>query len=331
ALQDRRQAEQNLERLFELAPDILCVLSRRGELAHVNPAFRQLLGYDLSDLDRRHFADLFHEEDRGEVEQAILDVDDQQQMLTRLELRCKRQWGGDCWIEWSFVSAAREGFLYAFGRDVTARRESELSRRRLAAVLEGTADVIFFTDPTGRLLYLNGKGCEVFASEREPQGLSAYDLAAEGARLELREVAFPAAAQTGMWRGESRIVAADGQEVPVSLTIEAQFAANGRVEFFSGIMHDISERKAYEDKLHYQASHDALTGLVNRREFEARLARAMEATTTRHAEHALLYIDLDHFKVVNDACGHEAGDEVLRQLAALFGDHIRDRAPLAGP
>src|SRR5690606_24559818 len=106
ALQDRRQAEQNLERLFELAPDILCVLSRRGELAHVNPAFRQLLGYDLSDLDRRHFADLFHEEDRSEVEQAILDVDDQQQMLTRLELRCKRQWGGDCWIEWSFVSAA---------------------------------------------------------------------------------------------------------------------------------------------------------------------------------------------------------------------------------
>src|SRR5690606_24021015 len=131
------------------------------------------------------------------------------------------------------------------------------------------------------------------------------------------------------WRGESRIVAADGQEVPVSLTIEAQFAANGRVEFFSGIMHDISERKAYEDKLHYQASHDALTGLVNRREFEARLARAMEATTTRHAEHALLYIDLDHFKVVNDACGHEAGDELLRQLAALFGDQIRDRDTLA--
>src|SRR5690606_14122442 len=155
-----------------------------------------------------------------------------------------------------------------------------------------------------------------------------YDLCLPSERARLREVAVPTAGSKGFWRGETRILSARGEEIPVSLMIEAQLATDDSVEFFSAMMHDISERKSYEDKLHYQANHDALTGLLNRGAFEARVARALDSTT-RHAEHALLYIDLVHFKVVNDACGHAAGDELLRQLAALFIQHIRERDTLA--
>ena len=82
-------------------------------------------------------------------------------------------------------------------------------------------------------------------------------------------------------------------------------------------------------QLNYQASHDPLTGLVNRREFELRLSRVVKGCREDHSEHALCYIDLDQFKVVNDTCGHDAGDELLRQIAALLEDKVRTRDTIA--
>ncbi|MCA1925599.1 MAG: EAL domain-containing protein [Thiobacillus sp.] len=82
-------------------------------------------------------------------------------------------------------------------------------------------------------------------------------------------------------------------------------------------------------RLVYQASHDALTGLINRREFEQRLERLLQSAVQMGREHALCYMDLDQFKVINDSCGHAAGDELLRQLALLLKSNLRERDTLA--
>ncbi len=82
-------------------------------------------------------------------------------------------------------------------------------------------------------------------------------------------------------------------------------------------------------RLVYQASHDALTGLINRREFEQRLERTLLTALQQDREHALCYMDLDQFKVINDTCGHAAGDELLRQLALLLKGNLRERDTLA--
>lgn len=92
---------------------------------------------------------------------------------------------------------------------------------------------------------------------------------------------------------------------------------------------DISERKRFQEKLSYQSSHDELTGLVNRREFERRAEELLANILDSDLEHALCYIDLDQFKVVNDTCGHEAGDELLRQLGAILTKSIREGDTLA--
>ena len=90
------------------------------------------------------------------------------------------------------------------------------------------------------------------------------------------------------------------------------------------VMHDTSELRGLTRQMTYQASHDALTGLVNRREFERRLREAMDAAQTGEAVHALCYLDLDRFKVVNDTCGHTAGDNMLREVATIIKDSVRD-------
>ena len=82
-------------------------------------------------------------------------------------------------------------------------------------------------------------------------------------------------------------------------------------------------------QLAHQASHDSLTGLVNRREFEERLGRVLEAARSGNGEHALCYLDLDQFKVVNDTCGHTAGDYLLKQVSSLLRTKVRQRDTLA--
>jgi diguanylate cyclase (GGDEF)-like protein/PAS domain S-box-containing protein len=89
------------------------------------------------------------------------------------------------------------------------------------------------------------------------------------------------------------------------------------------VQRDVTERKLAEEKLNYQSSHDELTGLVNRREFERRAEELLASISDGRSEHAACYIDLDQFKVVNDTCGHPAGDELLRQLGALLKKSIR--------
>jgi diguanylate cyclase (GGDEF)-like protein len=95
------------------------------------------------------------------------------------------------------------------------------------------------------------------------------------------------------------------------------------------VFRDVSGERKIAAQLSYQASHDVLTGLVNRREFENRLAFAFEAAKNFNRQHALLYLDLDQFKIVNDTCGHPAGDQVLRQLSELLRSRLRTGDTLA--
>ena len=95
------------------------------------------------------------------------------------------------------------------------------------------------------------------------------------------------------------------------------------------VSEDITDTHLLSKELRYHASHDALTDLLNRREFERRLERVLETAAQQPSEHALCYLDLDQFKVINDTCGHAAGDELLRQLGALLKETIRERDTLA--
>ncbi len=90
-----------------------------------------------------------------------------------------------------------------------------------------------------------------------------------------------------------------------------------------GVVRDVTERRALLAEAHHHARHDDLTGLLNRREFERRLKELFQSAKAENARHVLLYVDLDQFKIVNDSCGHMAGDELLRQIAARTQKEVR--------
>lgn len=116
---------------------------------------------------------------------------------------------------------------------------------------------------------------------------------------------------------------------PFWCSLSAKLVKTRSLEYIEGFVVDITARKKSEEQLHFLARHDPLTGLVNRREFEIRLQRALFSAHRDHTEHALLYMDLDQFKLVNDTCGHIAGDELLRQVTWQLQQQMRGGDTLA--
>lgn len=125
------------------------------------------------------------------------------------------------------------------------------------------------------------------------------------------------------------LIRRDGNELYIESTAAPIRDDRGEVTGAVLVFHDVSESRELNRRLSYHASHDILTGLVNRREFEARLERAQKSARAREASYALCYIDLDQFKMINDSCGHTAGDALLGQLGALLKSKIRWRDTLA--
>ncbi len=121
-----------------------------------------------------------------------------------------------------------------------------------------------------------------------------------------------------------------GQRYTIESAIAPIALADGKLIGSVLVFHDVTESRRMLDQLGYEASHDALTGLVNRREFEVRLKRTLERIKLApDSGAALLYMDLDQFKIVNDTCGHAAGDDLLHILAQVYRGHVRERDTLA--
>ena len=125
------------------------------------------------------------------------------------------------------------------------------------------------------------------------------------------------------------LIRKDGNELYVESTAAPIRGGETAVAGAVLVFHDVSESRELNRRLSYHASHDILTGLVNRREFEARVERALKSAKAREASYALCYIDLDQFKIINDTCGHSAGDALLGQVGALLKAKVRWRDTLS--
>ncbi len=131
------------------------------------------------------------------------------------------------------------------------------------------------------------------------------------------------AAATEIRNAELTLKRKDGRKIVVLENSRAVTGEQGEVIYYEGTLTDITEAHELSRQLSFEASHDSLTGLINRREFENRLQRAIDTSQATGATHAVCYLDLDQFKVINDTCGHVAGDELLKQLAQVLAGKIR--------
>lgn len=220
-------------------------------------------------------------------------------------------------------------------RELDASNRSLLREKELFRVtMESIGDALITTDEAGSVRFVNPVAEQVTGWPAEQ--IVGRPLA-EALRIVDEETRSPVPALlSAPGKLPSRTLGAkpcllmcrNGHEIPIEFTLSPIRDGNDSSIGTVLVFRDVSAQRKLARELNYQATHDELTGLVNRREFERRLSRVLEAAGPADP-HALLYLDLDQFKVVNDQCGHTAGDELLRQIAVQLQSRIRTRDTLA--
>lgn len=222
---------------------------------------------------------------------------------------------------------------------IQALQESEQAlfneKEKILITLESIGDGVITTDTHGHIELMNPVAERLTGwSIREAQGKPLSDIFVIRNELTNRPAEDPvskclASKQVVTLSNHTILESRDGNIYPVEDSAAPILDRGGEIIGVILVFHDVSGARHMARQMAYQARHDSLTGLVNRGEFESRLGEAIRTARLENRNHALLYMDLDQFKIVNDTCGHFAGDELLRRLSELLKQEIRDSDTLA--
>lgn len=236
-----------------------------------------------------------------------------------------------------FIEITRR--VNALNREVTRRKQIEtqlFAEKELAQVtLQSIGDAVITTDTAGNVAYLNPVAEKLTGwPENEARGRPLNEVF----RIFNERTGKPVTSPVDRVLADGHVVGLanhtvllhrDGREFSIDDSAAPIRDRSGRLIGVVMVFHDVSHERSLAAKLSYQASHDGLTGLLNRQSFEHRLSNLLEAPGAMDSPHSLMFLDLDQFKVINDSCGHLAGDALLRALGPLLQRHLRHSDLLA--
>jgi diguanylate cyclase (GGDEF)-like protein/PAS domain S-box-containing protein len=239
-------------------------------------------------------------------------------------------------VEFSFTRVAYEGqpALLVSAIEMSPRAVDPAAPRARAGAwdaLDSLAEGVLTTDLEGRIAYVNQTAAHLLdkpisdvMGRTLPEAIQLVDEADRKALADPVRQTLSTGARVNLGR-RGMLVSSNGSgERSIELNVAPIRDPGGAITGAVIALRDVSDLRGLTRQMSYQASHDALTGLVNRREFERRLQDALESARSNNLHHVLCYLDLDRFKAINDECGHVAGDGMLREVAALIKDAVRD-------
>ena len=339
ALGERDERIQGRDRLLRdfarTLPEIVLIHNEKILLANDSAAAlvglepAQLVGRDVTDLVKPAYRALF----RKTVAKHVLG----ENIPRRIEMQLINGDQAGLWVEAQSSTIDYRGnrAMLTIARDVSHRKSLEVSlsrsKRQAQYTLESISEGVITTDNDGRIDYMNLAAETLIGANRDDaSGHRLGELFTLVDDADRRPLGDPVERCLAMRRRVNMgrravLVTVDGEnEYSVELTASPVRGPSNSISGAVVVFHDVSELRGLTRKMSYQATHDPLTGLVNRREFERRLDEAMDTAHSEEAVHMLFYMDLDRFKAVNDSCGHMAGDNMLREVAALIKDQVRE-------
>ncbi len=332
-----RNSEARYRGLFENVVDGVYIASREGDIIAVNPALADMLGYDsVEDLKAAGKTTVLYVNpiDRERVFARL----EAESVVKNFEYRLRRKDGSEIVVlENSRAVKDDDGKIVAHEgtiTDITERKRAETrifeEKERAQVTLQSIGDGVITTDADGLVDYINPVAQDLTGWDmRSAKNAAVTDIMMivnehTRATVENPVIRCLKEGRVVTLAEHSILITRKGDEIPIQDSAAPIRDRIGNIIGSVMVFHDVSKETRLFRQLSYQASHDTLTGLINRREFENRLIVALEKTRDNAEEvHSLLYVDLDQFKVVNDTFGHTAGDALLRQLSEKIQASIR--------
>ncbi|MBW8368833.1 MAG: diguanylate cyclase [Arenimonas sp.] len=322
------ESERGYRTLADNASDLVIRMRDDGTRLYVSPSARDMLGSDPDQMLLQSWEQV-HPDDLARMKAAIARLASDGGATTLLH-RLRHSQGHYLWIEALVRRVADPDgsveIVFA-GRDVSTRIRAEQAlesaRSRLRAVTDNIPALIAHIDSQGRYSFLNAHGHRLFGDANERAvGKTVREVRGEAIYSDIKD--HMAAALRGervTFEGQSTI---GGRTYAYQTSYVPDIGPDGQQNGFFSFTFDITQLKDAESRLEQMARFDALTGLANRRYFDERLSAAIARCRRQEAPLSVLYLDIDKFKPINDAHGHEAGDQVLRQFAQRLKACVRE-------
>ncbi len=337
---DRKRAEEavylseaRFRSAFESAGHGMALVGLDGRFLKVNAAYCRITGYSEDELLARTFADITYSEDLADNLRSARRIREREISAFQAEKRYVRKDGGIVWVQLN-VSTVRDAtgaptHQVTHAQDITARKAAEeaiyFSEARFRGAFEFAGHGMALVGLDGRFLRVNAAFCRNAGySEDEMLSHAFVDIVyPEDVSDILKNVHRLNSGEISSYEMENRYIRKDGEIVWAQLNASMVRDAAGAPSYHVIHALDITARKAAEAALRAQARHDQLTGLPNRQAFLERLHEAFASSTRGGGAFAVLYLDLDGFKDVNDTLGHAEGDRLLQAVAARLKSNVR--------
>ena len=317
----QRRAEEFQHNFFAQPNGLHLIGDTEGVIIDVNSGWQLILGYRRKDLIGRNFLDLVLEEDReatlGELENLGRGL-----VTLHFENHFRHRDGSHRLISWSAAVPEGSDRVYAVGKDITQERAAQEQLLEAAAVFNNSGEGILITDRRGFIRNVNAAFTRITGYTRnEVLGKHMRILNSGRHDRHFHRSMWEAVQQEGLWRGEVWNRRKSGESFPELLTITR---IDGEEQRYIGIFTDITKMKRTEEQLQQLAHYDQLTGLPNRYLINERLSQSLRRAQRRQTRLAVIFLDIDSFKNINDSLGHQAGDHLLVITAQRLRDTLRE-------
>ena len=327
-----RESQERLLSIMNHSSAAVSLKDAAGYYEFVNLKFEELFGLKAADVIGKTDQQLFSHEIAVSLRNRELDV---MRQLSAIEVADKFELGNaTIWLDSVrfpiFDSGGAVRAICIQSNDVTMKRQAEEQLRLAAKVFDRAGEAISITDASGKIVTVNDAFCQITGyTHGEVIGQNTRILQSGRHGKEFYELMWRSLSEQGCWQGEIYNRRKNGEIYPEWLTVNSVRDDNNVVVNYVAIFSDITAIKTSQRRIEFLATHDELTGIPNRSLLMDRLKHDVAQAKRRNANLAVLFIDLDNFKVINDSLGHDVGDQLLKQATERLRSCVRDGDTLA--
>lgn len=304
-----------LRTLLNSAVDGVHIFDMNGNIIEASPSFLNMLGYSQEDVAGLNITDVDAKHTKQEILARFNNLPDEPITIESVH-RHKNGELTDVEITAQKIILDNTYYVYASSRNISERKKAENELKKLSQAIEQSPNTVMITDLEARIEYVN-------SAFTEATGYTFDEIIGQNPRFLQSGKTSPSAyielweqlKQGKSWNGEFTNLSKDGKEFIEEVKISPIIQPDGKISHYMAIKDDITEKKMAAERIHYLANYDLLTGLPNRSQFNERINYSLNAAKRNKGELAILFLDLDRFKDINDTLGHSVGDMLLIELA----------------